>query len=221
MTLNYKQESDRVSVPAFTIYVATARTGRADDAMVSCSEITSLTRFLGVILILTALSAPVRALGAVLPPGQSVTLAWTPSTEPNTAGCNLYYGVASGNYTNMVNPGTATSVTIFGLVEGTTYFFAATAYNILGLESDFSNEASYTVPVTLPGIPGTLQVRITPTRQIILTVTGQVGTNYNIQASPDFTNWIVIGTVMVAAGGSVDFTDTNAASFPKRFYRTQ
>jgi hypothetical protein len=27
--------------------------------------------------------------------------------------------------------------------------------------------------------------------------------------------------VTVGAGGSLDFTDTNAASFSKRFYRTQ
>jgi len=173
-----------------------------------------LTRVLGLILILAALSASVHTLSAV-------TLAWTPNADPTITGCNLYYGVASHSYTNMVNPGTATSVTLSGLVEGATYFFAATSYNILGMESDFSNEASYTVPVTIPGALATLQIRVGPTRQVVLTVTGQVGSNYNIQASQDFIAWTAIGTALVPAGGSVDFTDANAASFPKRFYRTQ
>jgi hypothetical protein len=33
--------------------------------------------------------------------------------------------------------------------------------------------------------------------------------------------WTVIGTATMGASGSLDFTDTNAASFSTRFYRTQ
>ena len=223
-------------MPEFPVCVAPALTGGplckphvpgklqpycADDAAASRSRIMRLTGLLGVVLMLTALSAPVHVTGAVLPTGQSVTLAWNPSTDPNIAGCNLYYGVASRTYTNMVNPGNVTSVTISGLVEGATYFFAATSYNILGMESDFSNEDSYTVPLTITGTLAKLKISVTPTRQVVLTVTGQVGSTYNIQASPDFTTWTVIGTVLVPAGGSLDITDTNAASFAKRFYRAQ
>ena len=221
MHMNCRQEADRARVPEFTTCVAPARPGRADDAVVSRSSIMDLTRFLGAILILTALNAPVQALGAVLPPGRSVTLAWDPSPDPSVVGFNMYYGVASRTYTNMVNPGNVTSVTISGLVEGTTYFFAATAYDTLGMESEFSNEASYTVPGTIPGALAKLQIRVAPSRQVVLTVTGEVGRTYAIQASPDFITWTVIGTVLVPAGGSLDFTDTNAAGFPKRFYRTQ
>lgn len=221
MKMNCKHETGRARVPEFTPWVAPVKTGHADDAVVSRSRVMGLTRFLGVILILAALGAPVRAFSAALPIGQSVTLAWIPSTDPNIAGCNLYYGVASGAYTQMVNPGNVTTVTISGLIEGTTYYFAATSYDILGLESDFSNEASYTVPGIIPVSPVTLQIRVAPTRQVIVTVTGQVGRTYSIQASADFVNWNVIGTALVPAGGSLDITDPNAASFPKRFYRAQ
>jgi hypothetical protein len=63
-------------------------------------------------------------------------------------GYKVYYGVASRTYTNIVDVGDVTNTTISGLVEGTTYYFAVTAYNILGMESDYSAEVSYTVPVS-------------------------------------------------------------------------
>jgi hypothetical protein len=52
-------------------------------------------------------------------------------------------------------------------------------------------------------------------------VTGPINHTYDIQATQDFKTWKVIGTVMVGASGSLDFTDTNAASFSRRFYRTR
>jgi hypothetical protein len=75
---------------------------------------------------------------------------------------------------------------------------------------------SYTVPI-LAGV----QLRVTPTRQFILTVTGTIGHTYNIQATQDFKTWTVIGTMTVGTNGLSVFTDTNAASFSRRFYRTQ
>ena len=137
-------------------------------------------------------------------------------------GYNVYYGGASGNYTNTLSAGNATNATISGLVKGTTYYFAATTYSSSGVQSPFSNEVSYSVPTNTvtPPSPG-VQFRVTPARQFILTVTGPVGHTYDIQASQDFKNWTVIGTVTVGASGSVDFTDTNAAGFLRRFYRTR
>ena len=76
----------------------------------------------------------------------SVTLAWDASTDPLVVGYNIYYGGASGTYTNTISVGTATNVTIAGLVPGTTYYFAATTYNAANLESPFSSEVSYLVP---------------------------------------------------------------------------
>jgi len=72
----------------------------------------------------------------------SAVLAWQPSTDPTVAGYKLYYGVASHTYTHAIDVGQATTATISNLAVGTTYYFAATAYDSSGVESPFSNEAS-------------------------------------------------------------------------------
>jgi hypothetical protein len=73
----------------------------------------------------------------------TVTLAWDPSPGTNViAHYNLYCGVASGTYTTVVTAGTNTTASVSNLVLGTTYYFAATAVDTSGLESDYSTEVS-------------------------------------------------------------------------------
>jgi hypothetical protein len=95
------------------------------------------TRFLGMVLVLAALTASAQA-------QSSVTLAWNPDAGTNIAGYKIYYGVASRTYTNANNIGNATNATISSLISGTIYYFAATAYDTSGLESDYSTEVVYT-----------------------------------------------------------------------------
>ena len=83
---------------------------------------------------------------------QNVTLAWNPSSDPTVVGYNIYYGGASGNYTNTLSAGNATNITVSGLVQGDTYYFAATTYNSSGVQSPFSNEVSYSVPTNSTAI---------------------------------------------------------------------
>lgn len=89
------------------------------------SRLIRFTKSLSALAILAALGAPVLALGGT----QSITLTWDPSSDLTVTGYNIYHGVTSRTYTNMVDAGNVTSVTIAGLVEGTSYFIAATAYN--------------------------------------------------------------------------------------------
>ncbi|MGA2787467.1 MAG: Ig-like domain-containing protein [Verrucomicrobiota bacterium] len=76
----------------------------------------------------------------------SVTLAWNACTDPCVAGYNVYYGGTSGTYTNEICAVNTTNVTVSGLAQGTTYYFAATTYSASGMESPFSGEVSYLVP---------------------------------------------------------------------------
>jgi hypothetical protein len=80
----------------------------------------------------------------------SITLAWNACTDPSVVGYNVYYGGKSGAYTNKICAGNATNATISGLVEGTTYYFAATTYAASGTNSPLSSEASYLIPMNVP-----------------------------------------------------------------------
>jgi len=228
MQILFRQSLDRAQTPGPNIAITSAQIrhafcGRHDSTELQphCvhgnlerpSRITRLTKSLGVLAILAALSAPVLALGGT----QSITLAWDQGADPTVIGYNLYHGVTSRTYTNMVDAGNATKATISGLVEGVTYFIAVTAYNILGLESDYSDELSYTVPRG----PASVQLRVTPVRQAIVTVTGQVGHTYDILATQTFEVWTVLGTVTLGVSGSSEFMDPDAMNFPARFYRAQ
>jgi hypothetical protein len=195
-----------------------------------------LARVLGAILLLALLHNPVPVLGVTLPVSYSVTLAWNPSISTNVVGYNVYYGLARGVYSS-VKSVTGSNTTITGLAAGTTYYFAATAVDALGVESPFSNETSYTTGVptvrirTAPAgrfvltastsAPTRPMIRTAPAGQFVLTVSGLIGQTYEVEATQDLATWSAIGTVTLGASGSSDFTDTNAASFPQRFYRTR
>jgi hypothetical protein len=84
---------------------------------------------------------------------QNVGLTWNPSTDPSVSGYRIYYGPASGYYTNTITAGNVTSLTISGLVDGATYFFAAKSYSASGVESGFSNETIFS---GAPAQPGTI-----------------------------------------------------------------
>jgi len=77
----------------------------------------------------------------------SVTLTWDASPDASVTGYRVYYGAASGNYTNSAAVGNVTTATFANLVDGATYYFAAAAFDANGIESELSNEASYSVPV--------------------------------------------------------------------------
>lgn len=143
---------------------------------------------------------------------ESVTLAWNPSVSTDVAGYKIYHGTASHVYSSVQPvPGDATSVTLSGLVPGMTYYFAATAVDILGNESGFSNEASYTMPVT----PAALVLSANPGGQFSFAVSGDAGEQYVVQASTNLLDWDSLQTNVAP----FQFADTAAASFGRRYYR--
>ena len=111
--------------------------------------------------------------------GASVALGWDVHCDNQVAGYVVYYGppaavartnviaaytndcgvymptttnVYRGNYTNTVyvTGRTNTTTTITNLVNGATYCIALVARTDIGVESDLSNELSFTVPLKRP-----------------------------------------------------------------------
>lgn len=73
-------------------------------------------------------------------------LTWDAVTGPvPAAGYRIYYGTTPGTYFQAVNVGNVTTTPVMGLSRGTTYYFAATAYDALNNDSAFSNEVCKTI----------------------------------------------------------------------------
>jgi hypothetical protein len=70
-----------------------------------------------------------------------ISLAWDASSSSNVARYKVYFGNGSRTYGTPTTIGNQTTYTVSGLTAGT-YFFAVTALDADGNESDYSNEAS-------------------------------------------------------------------------------
>jgi hypothetical protein len=64
-----------------------------------------------------------------------------------------------------------------------------------------------------------LQATVFPGQTVSLSCVGQPAHQYEVQASRDFKNWSVLGTVTADSNGNLSFTDTGAPSYFTRFYR--
>jgi hypothetical protein len=85
----------------------------------------------------------------------SATLSWTVPTQnvdgtrlTNLAGYRVFYGTASRQYSQSVSvPNPAiTSVVLEGLASGRTWYFSLKSYNTNGVTSNYSVEATRTIP---------------------------------------------------------------------------
>ena len=94
---------------------------------------------------------------------ESVPLAWDASVSPNIAGYKVYTGTTSRTYGTLITIGNVTTYTVPGLPSGFTYYFAVTAFDASGNESDFSNEVSKTlggVPISPPVVAAILSISV-------------------------------------------------------------
>jgi len=158
--------------------------------------------------------AIISAFAAVAPAGRSVTFVWNPSNWSTIAGYRLYYGAASRAYSHTLDVGNNTTATVPDLAIGPTYFFTVTVYDIIGLESTFSNEISYTVPGG-----ARLAAQALARGQILLNGQGPVGYVYEIQTSGDLQSWSRIASVTMNVNGTFQFTIPNAVTDATRWYR--
>jgi len=166
-----------------------------------------------------------------------VTLEWSPNTEADLAGYKIYYGTASGNYTESfdLKNWTATSCTITNLIEGQTYYFAATAYNISLVESLYSKEISCTINPATTSVPTTTELvafYIIPRdiKATLIWVTEREIDNafFNLYRSESENGeYIKINTFLIPAQGSptqgflYEFVDTDLQNRKTYYYKLE
>ena len=83
-------------------------------------------------------------------PPQTAKVAWNASVPlTDVSGYSIYYGVSTGNFTNVVTVGLATNGVVPNLAAGTTYYFAMTSHTSSGWESVFSSETTWRTSLRL------------------------------------------------------------------------
>ena len=107
--------------------------------------------FLAMVLLVSA-----AATGA-----ERLTLAWDPSRSAEVAGYRVYWGTNSRAYSWVTNAGLVLTQSVV-LAHRGRWFFAATAYDTNGLESDFSSEVSWESKPAPPVMAGKAWVRLAP-----------------------------------------------------------
>src|SRR5512136_2422232 len=92
---------------------------------------------------------------------QIVTQAWDPSPSTAVVGYRVYWGTNSRSYQFVTNAGLSLTQSVV-LAHRGRWFFAATAYDTNGLESDFSSEVSWESRPLPPAMTGESWVRLVP-----------------------------------------------------------
>lgn len=82
---------------------------------------------------------------------QGQQLLWDRNPETNIGGYKVHTGKQSRVYESVFNVGNVTNFTLSGsLLDGSTNFYAVTAYDTEGSESDYSDEVNYANPNVVP-----------------------------------------------------------------------
>ena len=100
-------------------------------------------------------------LSATLVHAQKVRLAWDASPSPDVVSYRIHFGTNAGNYSFVTNVGLVRTQTVVVPHTGR-WFFAATAVDANGVESDFSNQVQWEAKPVAPVVQSETWVRLTP-----------------------------------------------------------
>lgn len=134
-------------------------------------------------------------------------------------GYNVFRSIIPGGFdTRLTNNIVSTNYSDTSAVPGTTYYYSVTATN-MGGQSDFSSQASATVPM-MPPIFGSIS--LSGTSLIVSGTNGTAGMNYLVFMSSNLalplSNWTVLATNTFGPGGGFSFTNPLNSVSPQQFY---
>lgn len=103
---------------------------------------------------------------------QTVIVTWDANTEPDLAGYKIYYGTQSRTYDTIINIGADTIKLLNGFEVDKEYFFAVTAYDSAGNESEYSDEVSIVIKLKdkiPPNKVAGIQIKVTENGEFEIT----------------------------------------------------
>lgn len=147
------------------------------------------------LLFLTAMATlPLKATTAA---AAQASIAWSaPADSSAITGYKVHIGDSSGNYSQHIDVGNTTSYSTSSLSDGSTYYFAVSAYNAGGAESAYSNEISR----TFPALPTTYVITATAG------VGGSITPLNNTKVSTASNGGSTVTSVTVTSGASQSFS---------------
>ncbi|HEX7860403.1 MAG TPA: fibronectin type III domain-containing protein [Verrucomicrobiae bacterium] len=146
---------------------------------------------------------------------QTFSLAWNANPEPDIVSYRVHVGTSTRQYTQSFAT-TAPSIDISTLPAGPTYFFAVTAVNSAGLESDFSSEISSAGAPSGPLVNSSLSATA-----IRMTVQTSPSTVVAFDSSTNLVDWQFFANRTANASGVATLNQTRSTSGPRRFYRVR
>jgi|GEM_PF-2630479 len=159
-------------------------------------------------LLFMTMAAATLHLGALTAQAAQASLSWTaPTTNTNgtpvtnLAGYKLLIGNGPGSYQQKIDVGKVLSYSDSTLNDGSTYYFAVTAYDTSGVESGYSNEVSKTLPIAA--------YLITATAGSGGTITALNNTKTNVATNGTAT----VTSVTVSVGASQTFSISAATGY--------
>ena len=156
----------------------------------------------------------------------SVTLSWAASTDSNLLGYHVYRSSsATGPFVRVTTNAPVTNLTFTDSPQAGSY-----TYMIRALKLETSGSGTYTN--SSQGIFKTVNVPIVPVSPVILSnlrlsanqsvvrCSGQIGQRFVLERSTNLVQWVSVSTNQLNSS-SMDITDSQVMSVPRRFYRTR
>ncbi len=152
----------------------------------------------------------------------SISLAWDPPSGPVPAASYEVWGWYNGGVNSTVYSTTDTTLTVSGLVPGSSHQWGVRAFDPQGYPSTFNYGFTVANPVPVPPqITGAILTAAGDGFHLTIAEGGSVLQTVLIQAATDPADpnsWVQIGSVFPTSN-LFTFIDLNAAQYPARFYR--
>ena len=164
--------------------------------------------------------------------GQQVTLNWLAASDAQTPALGLTYNIRVGTRpggVDIVSPQSASDGfrrvpqmgnaqhRLFSRVvnlQGGIYYWSVQAVDTAFAGGPFAPEQTFVVPPAIQGI------ELPTNGAVLLSFLGAPGgTNYVLEASTNLTVWSGIANLSADSNGTFEYTETNVASVPVRFFR--